>query len=148
MEKKEEAIAKIILMMDNNKLDYILLDHAVMSKWPSDDRPYTIREIEYDREHDRLNVYQRWDQEQSFFQIEQFDSCVIADIAKEVERSIPLLKEYRVKVSTYADILATNPANAKKIIKYHPNEVKENNLQWLEVEGEPVEQTSWYIIRE
>ena len=138
METKPEKIAHIKQMLNEKKLDYILLDQVIHTKWPSDDRPFMIREIEFDRENDRLYAYQRWDQEQTIFRVDEFSEYDVSLVDQEVERSIGKLKKYRVKLITYADLIATNPTNASKIVKYHRYEV-EKKLLWFELDGEPEE---------
>lgn len=142
MNTKSEMIEHIKKMLDEKGLDFLMLDQCIRTKWPSDDRQYVIREIEFNREQNRLNAYQRWDQEQTFFCVDQFDNYDVSLIEKEVVRSLDMLKEYRVRLITYADIIATNPNSVKKIVKYHPHEVKKKSL-WIELDGEPEELESW-----
>lgn len=119
MNQVNKAIANIKEMMNAKRLDYLLLDQVVRTNWPGDDRPYNIREIEFDREKDILYAHQRWDQEQTCFQVDHFDDDVVAQIEKEVERSMSMLKWFRVHYEGTALVQATNPSNVSKTVKYH-----------------------------
>lgn len=133
---KYEAISTIKEMMTAKGLDYLLLDQVVRTNWPGDDRQYSIREIEFDREKDILYAHQRWDQEQTFFHVDQFDDDVITQIEKEVERSISMLKRYRVHFEGTAIVQATNSSNVSKTVKYHYSDLCNSTIK---MQGDPEE---------
>lgn len=136
MNQVNKAIANIKEMMNAKRLDYLLLDQVVRTNWPGDDRPYNIREIEFDREKDILYAHQRWDQEQTCFRVEQFDNQVVSQIEKEIERSIGMLKRYRVHYEGSAMVLATNPSNVSKTVKYHYADLCNSSIR---MQGDPEE---------
>ncbi len=111
-------------------LNQIILNKAIQTKWTFDKmKDYIIRELRITKE-ERITAWQGYGYrfQNTIQYLDEFDDYTISQVEKELEKTISMLKTFRVKVTSHVDVRATKPEYAKEYVDLHPGEVKENLL--------------------
>jgi hypothetical protein len=137
MTEKFAAIQRMKEMMKERGLQHVFLNNTVYTTHPgfdkpgSDNRPYSIREVEYDKKDNDLIVWQHWDQTTYGDHIESFEEGKVLMIEAEFVATIKLLKKYTVKLSGCIDVMATSAEKAKETVKHMPGDDIRRDAYWL-----------------
>ena len=136
MTEKYASIARMKNLMKENNLISVFLENVVYTTWPGDNKPYSIREVNYKPDDNKLVIWQHWDQTNTGHFIEDFEDEKVFKIEKELESSIKALKKYRVVITGWVDIMATSPENAKKTIDHRSNSEIQNMITCIRATDE------------
>ena len=131
MNSKTQTIANIKRILEENKLDRIILDKTIHTRWPDDDsKTFIIRELcVYG---DTVSAWQGLGYRYSSgWELRHFSDACLGQVEEELQRSVSILKKYRVKVIGYVDVRATQPNYAKEAIQLHLGDFK-SNLLWID----------------
>lgn len=137
MKTKQESLLKIRSSMKDNGLDQIILSTPIQTKWTFDKtKAYIIRELRFSKEA-RIEAWQGYGYryQNTIQYLDDFEEHTILQVENELERTISMLKTFRVKVISYVNVRATDPKYAIEYVDLHPMEAKEN-LLWIESTNE------------
>ena len=136
MTEKYASIARMKSLMKEKNLTSVFLENVIYTTWPGENKPYSIRRVEYEPKDDRIVIWQHWDQSNTGHYIEDFEDEKVFRNEKELRSSIEALKKYRVFVTAWVDVMATNPNNAKKTISLCPSDEYRDKVTCIVPTGE------------
>ena len=130
MNSKTQTIANIKRILEENKLDRIILDKTIYTRCPDDDSlTFSIHELFVSG--DEVTAWQGYGYLYSpHEELKHFSEVCLGQVEEELKRTISLLKTYEVKVIGHVVIRATQPKYAKEAIQLHPCVF--NDLVWID----------------
>lgn len=126
MDTKSDTITNINNMLDEKKLDQIILNQTIFTSWPDNkSKTYSIRELVKEGD-GKISVRQgsQYKFQNRIFHLEDFDFETVQKIEKELVDSLAHLRIYKVKFICYADLPCIKPEHAIEYILLHPDKVK------------------------
>lgn len=134
MNAKDESVERIRSILITNKVDFILLSKAIITKWTTrQNTTYQIRELRLSAD-GKVEAWQGigFKDQQTIQYLSEFDEWTVNQVEKELLLTIESLKTYSVDVVSSIEVHAINPELAKETVILHSHEIKKK-IQFIKV---------------